>query len=38
MKKILYFCKIIYNSINSYLTNVDKALQEIRDRGMGGKS
>lgn len=38
MNKIFYFCKKIYRSFNNYLNQVDKSLQEIRNKGMGSKS
>lgn len=38
MRKIFIFFKKIYSSFNNYLSQVDKGLQEIRNKGMGSKS
>lgn len=38
MKKFFYICKKFYVSFQDYLSQVDKGLQEIRNRGMGSKS
>lgn len=38
MSKVLYFFKKIYTSFNNYLNQVNKGLQEIRNKGMGSKS